>query len=183
MRCSCSAFVLISIFGISVVTSTSGWISSFTCSITFSQKELTLKDCASQVSSKEFFNKESSCIWFPNCFRASIRACMAFACLGAVICNPATDLLISSSVGSICADILWMNPVCCSLCSVMVWMIFFNFRFRSMKRMTRNARNANAAIRMAANVQSPAMIYCLADSWSSFSCIVCRLLSYFCAAS
>ena len=108
-----------------------------------------------------------------NCFKAFTRVRIASAC------NSSADTLSLSRVGFICSDMLWINLVCCSLCSLVVWMMFFSFLLSTMKRNNRNATKSNPAIRMTTSVQRPTIMYCLPDSLSSFSCMVFRLSSYF----
>ena len=176
----CSAFVLISNWGTSVTRLTSGWISPLTFSTIFLLKFPTLKELTSYGSINVFSKEESSWIWTVNCFKASTRVHTSSACFGATACNSLADALSLFKVGSIWTDMFWMNWACCSLCSFVVWMIFFNFLFSTMKRSKRNPKKSKAAIRITTNVISPTIIYCLTDNLSSFSCIVCRLWSYFC---
>ena len=92
---------------------------------------------------------------------------------------PGSEASSVSSVGSIWAEMFWMNLVFSSLCSLAMLMAFFCLRVRMMKRSNTMAPNTSAAARMAASMQSPMMMYCLALRESSFSWIVARLSSYF----
>ena len=82
------------------------------------------------------------------------------------------------SVGSICEEIFWINLVFSSLCSLAICMAFFCFRVRRTKRSNTIPANTSAVASSPARMQSPMIMYCLADSELSFSSIVCRLSSY-----
>ena len=82
--------------------------------------------------------------------------------------SPGSEASSVSSVGSIWAEMFWINLVFSSLCSLAMLMAFFCLRVRMMKRSNTIAPNTSAAARMAASMQSPMMMYCLALRESSF---------------
>ena len=109
-------------------------------------------------------SSDSSWMWLEN-------VCRAF--------TPGSEASSVSSVGSIWAEMFWMNFVFSSLCSLAMLMVFFCLRVSTMKRNNTMVPNIRTAARMAANTQRPMMMYCLALRESSFSWMVARLSSYF----
>ena len=72
-----------------------------------------------------------------------------------------------------------MNLAFNSLCSLAIFTLFFNLRLPAINFSNMAASITSPATRMTTRIHRPIIIYCLADSVSSFSCIVNRLSSYF----
>ncbi len=132
-------------------------------SITPAVNDCMLTSSVSNGSVRVFSRSDNSCIWSENPRRAFTAGCFWSSV---------------SSVGFICAEMLWMNSVFSRLCSFAVAIASFCLRVSMMKRSNMTASNPSAPNSTAASTHNAIMMYCLPLMVLSLSAIVARLSSY-----